>query len=517
MNKAELVEMKEDRLANTAVVAFLGALLMGQSWRGWEGSEGTTKLLMFTVPDFSGLVIFTLMSGLFVLSLFLATASMVTPFQRWGLAATRFASPIMLPIVSASFILSWASSTLELPYDQWWAPVLFIGGFGMFIFIGFRRALTSFIRFLLQRVGRTAESKPIDDAEPKGPNDGEPSGTPGRMGLLERMRNLRAYFRLPESGEFWITLSVAVMVVEVLLVVLLWDWLAKDESGSATIRNIGLVIAGSVAIPLAIWRAVVADKQASSAQHQTGIAQQGLLNERYQKAAEMLGSDLLSVRLGGIYALQALIEEYPEQYYVSCMRLLCAFVRNPPADEHLTPLSDREMTRWGGGIRLRGDVQAVMDMMRSRDDRLIALERKERFVVDFRGADLRGSNLRHVNFTGVDLRNADLSGAFAVGSNMSQVGLSGARLYKTILASANLSGASFSGADVSRTWFCGTSSISGRRFDSPAVGIVYHRFNRARARKGAPPILGGVVLDAEFGTPLVWEPSKGMGIEYVSK
>ena len=163
--------MKEDRLANTAVVAFLGALLMGQSWRGWEGSEGTTELLMFTVPDYSGLVIFTLMSGLFFLSLFLATASMVMPLQRWGLAATRFASPIMLPIVSASFILSLVSSTFELPYDQWWAPVLFIGGFVMFIFIGFRRPLTSFFKFLHQRVGRTAESKPIDDVEPKGPND----------------------------------------------------------------------------------------------------------------------------------------------------------------------------------------------------------------------------------------------------------------------------------------------------------------------------------------------------------
>ncbi len=54
MNKAELVEVKEDRLANTAVVAFLGALLMGQSWRLWEGSEGTTELLMFTVPTICG-------------------------------------------------------------------------------------------------------------------------------------------------------------------------------------------------------------------------------------------------------------------------------------------------------------------------------------------------------------------------------------------------------------------------------------------------------------------------------
>ena len=39
MNEAELKEMKEDRLANTAIVAFLGSLLMGQAWEMWEGSE----------------------------------------------------------------------------------------------------------------------------------------------------------------------------------------------------------------------------------------------------------------------------------------------------------------------------------------------------------------------------------------------------------------------------------------------------------------------------------------------
>ena len=156
-------------------------------------------------------------------------------------------------------------------------------------------------------------------------------------------------------------------------------------------------------------------------------------------------------------------------------------------------------------------------MMRSRDDRLIGLENPKGFTVDLRGADLRGSNLWDVNFTGVDLRDADLSGAYALGANMSRVGLSGARLYKTMLASANLSDTNFAGADVSRAWFCGKSLIRGRRFDSPAVGIVFHRFYLACARKGNPPILGGVVLEAESGTQLVWDPSKGMGREYETK
>ena len=164
--------------------------------------------------------------------------------------------------------------------------------------------------------------------------------------------------------------------------VTLWGWLNgtgdAQESGSATIRNLGLVVAGVVALIFAGWRTQVASKQAE-------VARQSLLNDRYQKAAEMLGDENLSVRLGGVYALQALIEEHPEQYYVSCMRLLCAFVRNPPVDEYLTPLPDKKITRSGGGIRLRADVQAVMDMMRSRDNRLIALEERNRSSPKARG------------------------------------------------------------------------------------------------------------------------------------
>lgn len=210
MNEAELKEMKEDRLANFAVTAFLGSLLMGQAWGMWEGSQRTTKLLMFTVPDYSGLVIFAFMGSFFVLALFLAAASMVTPLQRWGLTTTFSVAPSMLPIVWVSFIFSWLSSTLELPGDQWWTPVLFVGGFGMFLFIGFRRTLTSSFRFLRRIVRLVAGHKPVAESEPDGPSDGEPCKPPEQAALLERMRSLRGHSRLTKYGGYWVSLSVAV-------------------------------------------------------------------------------------------------------------------------------------------------------------------------------------------------------------------------------------------------------------------------------------------------------------------
>ena len=62
----------------------------------------------------------------------------------------------------------------------------------------------------------------------------------------------------------------------------------------------------TIALPLAVWRGVVADRQSTA-------AQEGLRNERYQKGAEMLGSEILSVRMAGIYALRHLAEEISER------------------------------------------------------------------------------------------------------------------------------------------------------------------------------------------------------------
>ena len=510
MNKSELKEMKEDRLANFAVAAFLGSLLMGQAWGMWEGSQRTTKLLMFTVPDYSGLVILAFMSSFFVLSLFLATASMVTPLQRWGLATTRSVAPIMLPIVSVSFILSWLSSTLELPDDQWWTPVLFVGGFVMFLFIGFRRTLTSLFRFLRQKVRLIAGYKPVADAKPDGPSDGEPSRPPEQATFLERMRSLRRYFRLTQSGEFWITLSVAVMVVEVLLVVVLWDWLAKDESGSATIRNIGLVIAGSVALPLAIWRALVADRQASAAQRQAGSAQRSMLNERYQRGAEMLGSEVLSVRTGGIYTLQRLSEKYSNSYHVQVMRLFCAFVRHPTKDNEIEfhAESDEEEDEH----TLRADVQDTMQAIGSRNLACISLERREGFKLYLRGADmghlqvraarlsgawltkanLSGAVLPYADLSSARLRQANLSGAQFRHADLSDANFWGADLSKAILYDANLSGADLSGVDANSPMY-----------KEPVHGLTQEQLDEAWADSDNPPKLDGV-LDAETGKQLIW-------------
>ena len=153
---------------------------------------------------------------------------------------------------------------------------------------------------------------------------------------MKLMRWLRLTWR-------WIVrrrIIASAVAVAILLLVVYWEWFVTvtpcRESGSTTIRNLGLVAGGLFALWFAYQRSVVADRQARSSQdqakaalHQAETSQRGLLNERYQRGADMLGSEVLAVRLGGIYALERLANDEPELYHVQIVCLFSAFARDP--------------------------------------------------------------------------------------------------------------------------------------------------------------------------------------------
>ena len=255
---------------------------------------------------------------------------------------------------------------------------------------------------------------------------------------------------------------------------LTWPWVLNHHE---EVRNLGLVVAGMIAIPLAVWRAFVAEHQARVAADQAETARRSLLNERDQKAAEMLGSKLLSVRLGGIYALQTLAAEHPPHYHLGVMRQFCSFVRGPrnstltdasspagTAPRPIPPAPDsgarpdiQDNPAPGGAAAgdvapepVREDVRAVMDAIAARSDAGIVLERKEKgFRLDLSGANLREWRFSGANLSGANLSEADLSGANLSEANLSEADLSGANLSEANLSGANLSGANLSEADLS--------------------------------------------------------------------
>lgn len=509
MNSSELTEMKEDWLANTAVTAFLGSLLMGQSWEWWAGSQSTTKLLTFVVPNYSGLVVLAMMIGMVVLSLFLAAASISTRLQHLGLRVARSASPILVPVVSTSFVISWLSSTLELPFDQWWWPFLFIAGFAMFIYVGIRIPATSLFRYLGRKMGRQPDPEPHNDAESGGMSDKEPGRPRAAKAYLERMPGFSGSARLTKSVKLWISMLVAVLTAGAVLVLVtvplgaLWDWLVGDESGSATVRNLGLVIVGLIAIPLAVWRALVAQDQAHSARH-------SMLNDRFQRGAEMLGSEALSVRTGGIYALQSLAEEDPVSYHVRVMQLFCAFARNPTQDAVIEFSAEGVKER--DERMLRADVQEIMRVIGSRDPASICLERTQNFNLYLRGAELSNLQVLSARLSGAWLTKADLSGSVLPNADLSSARLRDANLTGATFRHADLSDARFWGADLSNAIlrdanlsgadFCGVDAKS-VAYQEPARGLTQGQLDDAWADPDNPPKLDGV-LDADTGQQLIW-------------
>ena len=187
-----------------------------------------------------------------------------------------------------------------------------------------------------------------------------------------------------------------------------------QETMSAVFRNDVLLFVAISALPLAIWRAVTADKQAH-------IAERGHFTDRYSSAVDNMASEHMAIRVGGTYALFQLAEEAEGADYISVMDMLCAFVRSPP---EITDASESTF---------REDVQEILHRLFTRGD--ANLRRAEYNI-----------NLNEGILIGANLYKADLRGAYPYGANLSWADLTGTNLNGVDLTGANLNGADFHNA-----------------------------------------------------------------------
>lgn len=89
------------------------------------------------------------------------------------------------------------------------------------------------------------------------------------------------------------------------------------------------VVGGLMGLLLAVERTSTATRQAETALDQLKTSERGERNGRYQKGAEMLGSEQMAIRLAGIYSLKNVALEDPENYLEQITELLSAYVRHP--------------------------------------------------------------------------------------------------------------------------------------------------------------------------------------------
>jgi hypothetical protein len=140
---------------------------------------------------------------------------------------------------------------------------------------------------------------------------------------------------------------------------------------------------------------------------------EGQITERFTQAIEQLGSEKITIRLGGIYALERIARDSKDDHR-QVMEVLTAFVREN------RPVGDQEEVDLDNLPPLPLDIQAILDVIGRRkieheegtDDRL-----------DLRRTDLQGAFLIEADLKGGGLANADLQGA-----NLNAADLQGADL-----------------------------------------------------------------------------------------
>jgi hypothetical protein len=177
-----------------------------------------------------------------------------------------------------------------------------------------------------------------------------------------------------------------------------------------------------------------------------------LISNQVSKGFEQLASEKIAMRLGGIYALEGVMNA-SEQYHGSVLEALCAFVRENTIGKTVSekPATDAQaaITVIGRRIKGPGAVDLANVSIPKADLTDANLRAGNLDSADLRSADLSGANLSDANLVGADL-SGHLSGdmIYARGADLTDANLSGAKLWGANLDSADLLGANLSGADL---------------------------------------------------------------------
>ena len=212
---------------------------------------------------------------------------------------------------------------------------------------------------------------------------------------------------------------------------------------------------------------------------QQNAAHDLLISNQVAKGFEQLGSDKLTIRLGGIYALEGVMNT-SLQYHQPVLEALCAFVREGTI-----------------GMVINGapasDIQATMTVVgrRSNGPGRINLARARLSKADLPDANLTGANLTGANLTGAELPQANLKEADLAGTDLTGAYLAEADLYAADLAGADLTGAFLAGARLTYANLSGT-NLTGATL-SATFGLKQEQLDQAC---GTPRTLpGSLTLD----------------------
>ncbi|MBD2541870.1 pentapeptide repeat-containing protein [Coleofasciculus sp. FACHB-SPT36] len=193
--------------------------------------------------------------------------------------------------------------------------------------------------------------------------------------------------------------------------------------------------------------AIAANKSAEAALENAKAAQDKQITERFTKAIELLSSQEVTTRLGGIYSLERIAKNSKDDHW-TIMEVLTAFVREPPPlkapleEEKLLlelPTYIQKTKDDKQPQKLRIDIQAALTVIGRRDLK----QDPDGQRLDLRNSNIRGANLitfklQKALLDGANLQEANLTDAHLEEAKLSKANLQKAELFKAKMHRANL-------------------------------------------------------------------------------
>lgn len=289
----------------------------------------------------------------------------------------------------------------------------------------------------------------------------------------------------------WIVITAVAFVVIVLVVLsvtvfpaLLIDPPAADQLEEMTAKDrldaqndVRQTLLQAIAGLLLLAGGVATWENVQIARSRRHLEEQGQVTERFTRAVDQLGHKERDVHIGGIYALERIARDSPNDRG-AIAEVLAAFVRgHAPRRDDVDPYDIDPDIDVGDLAARAPDVQAALTVL----GRLPATASETEYLFDLkktelRGADLMGANLRDADLVGADLVdaslvNADLRDANLVGANLVDAHLYGANLRGAHLEDANLRDADLDAADLEGA-FSSPATVWPATFDTEGRGIL---------------------------------------------
>jgi|GEM_PF-5569641 len=179
-------------------------------------------------------------------------------------------------------------------------------------------------------------------------------------------------------------------------------------------------------------------------------SEKGQITERFTHAVDQLGNKDRNTRVGGIYALERVAEEFPQDYQWTVTEILAAFIRQqaPLKSGRQTALlsCDKLRPRGTPAKQPEVDVQTALEVIGRRQLEYAPPLNGQPRAVDLRHTDLRGANLTTANLEYAALTDSNLEAASITSANLRHATLRGVNLTCAFMPESDLEGADLADA-----------------------------------------------------------------------